>query len=112
MRVLNAAEIRAVEEKENEIGTPFLRLTELAGTACARRIMERVSKQSGSVAIVVGKGKNGGDGFVIARKLQDADYTVSVILAFGKPTAEDAVHNYELAVSLGVPMIDYTEEPA
>ncbi|MBQ9066309.1 MAG: NAD(P)H-hydrate dehydratase [Clostridia bacterium] len=112
MRVLNAAEIRAVEEKENEIGTPFLRLMELAGTACARRIMERVSKQSGSVAIVVGKGKNGGDGFVIARKLQDADYTVSVILAFGKPTAEDAVHNYELAVSLGVPMIDYTEEPA
>ncbi len=105
MDILTAAEIRAVEEKENQIGTHFLELMSRAGTACAEVIMNHFSKDVGSIAVVCGKGKNGGDGFVIARKLHNADYDVSIVLAFGEPTAEDAVINYQKAMDAGIPII-------
>lgn len=111
MDVLTAAEIRAVEEKENSIGTNFYDLMEKAGTSCANHIMERYPKENGPVVCVTGKGKNGGDGFVIARKLKAAGYDVELVLAFGVPTAEDAVKNYALAVDAGVPVLDYPENP-
>ena len=107
MDVLNAAEIRKVEEVENEIGIPFLKLMSLAGKACTREIMNRYPKDCGKVAVVCGKGKNAGDGFVIARKLHENDYDVSIILAFGEPKAEDAVINYDLAIESGVPVFKY-----
>lgn len=111
MDVLTAAEIRAVEETENAIGTNFYDLMEKAGTSCAEHIMQRFPKEGGSVVCVTGKGKNGGDGFVIARKLKEAGYTTDIVMAFGVPTAEDAVKNYGLAGNAGVPMTDYTQEP-
>ena len=105
MDILTADEIREVEELENKIGTPFLKLMSLAGGACAEVIMERFPKELGPVAVVCGKGKNGGDGFVIARKLHNADYDVSIVLAFGEPKAEDAVVNYNKAVDAGIPVV-------
>lgn len=111
MDVLTAAEIRAVEETENAIGTNFYDLMEKAGTACANRIMKEFPKEGGSVVCVTGKGKNGGDGFVIARKLKEAGYQASLVLAFGPPTAEDAVRNYALAVQNEIPVTDYTLAP-
>ncbi|HPZ00336.1 MAG TPA: NAD(P)H-hydrate epimerase, partial [Clostridiales bacterium] len=105
MDILTAAAIRAVEEKENQIGAAFPELMSRAGKACADVIMERFPKECGSVVVVCGKGKNGGDGFVIARKLHNADYDVSVVLAFGEPTAEDAVTNYKKAIDAGIPII-------
>lgn len=105
MDILTAAEIRAVEELENQIGTKFLKLMSLAGEACAKVIMERFPKDCGPVAVVCGKGKNGGDGFVIARRLHNADYDVSIVLAFGEPKAEDAVINYQKALDAGIPVI-------
>ncbi len=107
MQVLTADEIRAVEVREDEIGTKFLRLMEKAGTGCARVLMEQYSPEEGSVAVLCGKGKNGGDGFVIARKLRENDYDVTCILAFGEPAAADAIENYERAKEAGVPMVDF-----
>lgn len=111
MDVLTASEIRAVEETENAIGTHYYDLMEKAGTYCASHIIKEFPKEDGPVVCVTGKGKNGGDGFVIARKLKDAGYESSVVLAFGAPTAEDAVKNYGLAVKDGVPILDYTQAP-
>ena len=110
MKVLKASEIRQVETRENEIGTGFLRLMELAGTECSKEIRKKYSPKDGSVAIVCGKGKNGGDGFVIGRKLKEADYDVTIILPFGNPTAEDAIRNHERALEAGVPVIDYSRD--
>lgn len=93
MKIYTADEIRFVEERENEIGMEFLRLMENAGAACAKRVEKFVKKES-SVVIVCGKGKNGGDGFVIARKLAEVGIRIKVVLAQGAPLAHDAIEMY------------------
>lgn len=107
MNITTAAEIRLIEEKENEVGTKFLRLMELAGAGCADAIMELLSPEEGAVAVLCGSGKNGGDGFVISRKLKEAGYDVSAILAFGAPKAEDTIVNRDRAVEADVPVLSF-----
>lgn len=64
-----------------------------AGCACA----EVIIKESGTprrAVCVCGKGKNGGDGFVIAENLLIAGYNTKVILTDGAPTAEDPLYSF------------------
>ncbi len=96
MIILTADEIRKVEEYEAKNGIDFLRLMENAGSACAKTIGDRIKEKYGAVegrkvCVVCGKGKNGGDGFVIARKLHQSGAKVTVVLAAGMPAAGDAV---------------------
>ena len=68
MRVLTVENTRRVEQLANESGISYLQLMENAGSYCARIIrqtFENTNKRN--VLVVCGKGKNGGDGFVIAR---------------------------------------------
>jgi ADP-dependent NAD(P)H-hydrate dehydratase / NAD(P)H-hydrate epimerase len=80
MKIVTAAEMRAIDRATSErFGVPSLTLMENAGTAVADYILPRC----GSVehfAVFCGKGNNGGDGFVIARKLHEHGKKVHVIL--------------------------------
>lgn len=107
MIITTAEEIRIVEERENEIGTDFLTLMERAGTGCAKRIQKELAPKEGSVTVLSGSGKNGGDGFVIARKLKEVGYDVALVRAFGPAKAEDAVTNESRAKKAGVPIYDW-----
>ena len=107
MIITTADEIRAIEVREDEIGTKFLALMEKAGSGCADLIMEKYAPEGGPVTVVCGSGKNGGDGFVIARKLLKAGYDVSAVLAFGAPKAADAVENFRRANDLAVPVFSW-----
>jgi ADP-dependent NAD(P)H-hydrate dehydratase / NAD(P)H-hydrate epimerase len=63
------------------IGIPGLLLMENAGRAFVEELENRIgSLASKHVAIVCGKGNNGGDGFVIARHLLNKGSSVSVLL--------------------------------
>jgi len=67
----DAAAMRAIDRWAiDEQGVPGLDLMERAGAAVARAV-ERLAPD-GDVAIVCGKGNNGGDGFVTARLLREA----------------------------------------
>lgn len=110
MRVLTAAQIRAVEERAVDTGLDYLRLMENAGSACARFVAEKaqITLESNTAATVVcGKGKNGGDGFVIARKLYDKGAQVCVVLAAGEPTAADALEMYTRMTALPIEVVHY-----
>lgn len=62
-------------------GIPGAILMENAGRACVEVLASRIPALSGKrVAVVCGKGNNGGDGFVIARHLLNRGCVVQVVL--------------------------------
>lgn len=87
---MRMAETLCVERE----GITFLDLMERAGRACSEIIKSETD--TCGVLVICGKGKNGGDGFVIARHLEEAGYNVNILLASGKPKAEDAVKMFSL----------------
>src|ERR671938_1863296 len=82
MRVLTAAQMREADRRTIEdVGIPSLVLMENAGRqvvaaieAIHNDILER------QVAVLCGRGNNGGDGFVVARTLMQRGADVSVFL--------------------------------
>jgi len=79
MKIVTAEEMRAIDRATTEkYGVPSLTLMENAGTAVAEFAQKHFDFNS--VCAVCGKGNNGGDGFVAARKLLEAGKKVSVIV--------------------------------
>src|SRR5436853_7201092 len=83
--VLTAAEMRAAEGAAIAAGTPAARLMERAGAAAA----EAVWRFAGPLPALVlcGPGNNGGDGYVIARRLAERGMKVRVA-ALAEPRSE------------------------
>lgn len=73
------AAIRAIEALALPGAVPPL--MERAGTAAAALAMELLPDQGAPVLVACGPGNNGGDGFVVARRLHAAGYRVSVAFA-------------------------------
>ena len=70
MKITTAAEMREIDRVTTEkFGVPSLTLMENAGTAVARFVLAQYRK-AWRFTIFCGKGNNGGDGFVAARKLE------------------------------------------
>jgi ADP-dependent NAD(P)H-hydrate dehydratase / NAD(P)H-hydrate epimerase len=84
MKVLTAAEMRDVDRLTTErLGVPSLELMETAGTRVAEVLLytaENAGWHPRSIAVLCGKGNNGGDGLVAARHLTGADRRVCVYL--------------------------------
>jgi hydroxyethylthiazole kinase-like uncharacterized protein yjeF len=79
MKIVTAEEMRAIDRATTEkYGVPSLTLMENAGTAVAEFAQKHFDFTS--VCAVCGKGNNGGDGFVAARKLHEAGKKVFVIV--------------------------------
>jgi len=80
MKITTAEEMRNIDRATTErFGVPSLTLMENAGSAIARFILQRYP-EANRVTVICGKGNNGGDGFVVARKLHRAGRVVEVLL--------------------------------
>ena len=112
MRILTAQATRNIEAKAVKQGTGYRQLMENAGTAAAELIWEAYPKAGGPVVVLCGKGNNGGDGFVAARRLCQKGAKVSVVLAGGPPKTEDAAHMRALLTDLPVSVTEDLEEGA
>lgn len=96
MKITTAAEMREIDRATTvHFGVPSLTLMENAGSAVAQFVVGRYPRAN-RVAVVCGKGNNGGDGFVIARKLHAAGRMVEVVLlASPAELRGDALANFQ-----------------
>jgi NAD(P)H-hydrate epimerase len=101
--VLSRAQVREVDRRAmEEYGIPGVVLMENAGRSAAEIVRGRV-RAGGRVAIVCGRGNNGGDGYVIARHLSNAGLEVRLLEAFGGgATAGDAAVHRHTALRMGL----------
>ena len=80
MKIVTAAEMRVIDRSTSErFGVPSLTLMENAGTAVADHVLSAYPSAK-KIVVFCGKGNNGGDGFVAARKLHESGKHVQVIL--------------------------------
>ena len=80
MKIVSAAEMREIDRATSErFGVPSITLMENAGSAVAHFILSDYPRAERG-GILCGKGNNGGDGFVVARKLVEAGRAVRVLL--------------------------------
>jgi hydroxyethylthiazole kinase-like uncharacterized protein yjeF len=107
MKALTAAEIQEVDRLTTErFGVPSHQLMEKAGESVADVFLEQYARKmtdpAGRVAVLCGKGNNGGDGFVVARHLKEEAEQVHVYL-FAKPEElrGDAAKNFARWRDLG-----------
>ena len=85
--ILTAAEMRAAEAAAIAAGTPAAILMERAGTAAAEAIWRFAGPMP--ALVLCGPGNNGGDGYVIARRLAERGVVVRVA-ALAEPGSADA----------------------
>jgi ADP-dependent NAD(P)H-hydrate dehydratase / NAD(P)H-hydrate epimerase len=113
MRVLTAAQMREADRRTiEEIGIPSLVLMENAGRQVVA-VMESSFDDLAArrVAILCGRGNNGGDGLVVARTLRQRGVEVSVFLVGRLAEVHgDARTNLESLGRLGLPVVEIAGE--
>jgi len=94
-----------------ELGLPGVVLMENAGFAVVQEIVEDTKGAKQSVLVLAGGGNNGGDGFVIARRLVDAQFPVRVMLAANKNQLRgDAKIHFEAYTKRNLEVAEYNPE--
>jgi NAD(P)H-hydrate epimerase len=108
MKVLTAAQMREVDRLTIESGIPGLILMENAGCRVVDFLLETFAPlREHSVAVICGKGNNGGDGFVIARQLFSRRLCQSIVAVelFDPETLTgDARENRRMLEASGCPI--------
>ncbi len=96
MWILTKDLIKKSEERSVKDGTfSFKELMYTAGKAAANIILHKYEIKGKKIAVVCGKGNNGGDGCVIAGILAENGGDVEIITPFGPPSTENAAFYYE-----------------
>jgi hydroxyethylthiazole kinase-like uncharacterized protein yjeF len=109
MRVVTSSEMKEIERRADEAGLSYYQMMENAGSGAVEHIVKNHSVSNKSVLIFCGKGNNGGDGFVAARRLHELGAKVNIVLVEGEPKTEDAIKNKLLCESLNIPFYNGKE---
>lgn len=88
MKIVSTAELVGCEQSVITAGTTAADLMERAGRGMAEWIQSEFPAAREAL-VVAGKGNNGGDGFVVARYLAAAGWTIRVVLAEGEKALRD-----------------------
>ena len=112
MKVVTAEQMRHLDRRATEdYAVPSLLLMENAGIrvfVAVARLLE--DAPDASVLVICGKGNNGGDGFVVARHLQDAGMRVTIALAADPEEIRGDAHtNLEIAFRMNIPALQVME---
>ncbi|MCK4653377.1 MAG: NAD(P)H-hydrate dehydratase [Candidatus Cloacimonetes bacterium] len=104
MYILSREEMYALDKYTIEkVGIPGKELMENAGKGSSEFIHNELLKPKSKIAIFCGDGNNGGDGFVIARYLENWGHKIKIFL-LGSPDkmSPETFENYESCKSLKI----------
>lgn len=107
MKILNSEQMRNIDRRTTErFGVPSIVLMENAAIAVVDAIFEHFAASS-RIALLCGTGSNGGDGFAVARHLENRG-VVPVIVIVGERSsiAGDARTNLDICERLGLPIYE------
>ena len=89
MKLVTAAEMRAIEGEAAAAGVSAAALMESAGRAVALAVLEHLGgARARRIVVLVGPGNNGGDGLVAARHLYDLGEDVTIFLLTPRPAGD------------------------
>lgn len=111
MKIVKRDEMLNIERFAiEEIGISGAVLMEIAGNQVADEIMRSYPDRSVPITILIGSGNNGGDGFVIARRLFDAGYTPAAwLLVDPEKLQGDALVQYRIHTARQLPLYSIEE---
>ena len=112
MKLVTASEMRELDRRAiQDLGIPSLVLMENAGRTTYQILRREFPELKGEVAVVAGRGNNGGDGFVVARYLANAGIPVAVfLLGPQEQVSGDARVNLEILAHLGIAVAEVLTE--
>ena len=112
MKLVTAAQMRQLDRQAIEVvGLPSLVLMENAGRATYQVLRQEFPHLQGPVAVVAGRGNNGGDGFVVARYLANDGFPVTVFLMGARDQVKgDARVNLDILAHLGVEVVEVLDD--
>ncbi|MFQ5641255.1 MAG: NAD(P)H-hydrate dehydratase [bacterium] len=108
MKISRVNEMRHLDQRAvSEYGIPEQLLMENAGEAAYFTILNEFGVKDKSFVIFCGSGNNGGDGFVVARKLFSNGARVSVFILGDRKKYKDAARlNLSIAETLGLTLFE------
>ncbi len=112
MELLTAEEIRSLDRAAiDDLGIPGVVLMESAGKGVAGVVADLLVPAGAAVVVLSGRGNNGGDGFVAARRLADMGASVQIfVFAEATRIGGDAAVNLHIAQNLGMEILFVPEE--
>jgi ADP-dependent NAD(P)H-hydrate dehydratase / NAD(P)H-hydrate epimerase len=113
MKILTAEQIREIDRlSTKQFAIPSILLMENAGMRVVEALEERFEDlEELTIAILCGRGNNGGDGFVVARQLiQKGSYPFVFLFAEENEVKGDAKTNLEILKAIGCPPTVVTNE--
>jgi NAD(P)H-hydrate epimerase len=110
MKILDSTQMRNIDRRATErFGVPSIVLMENAAIAVVDALFEHYP-DSARVAILCGTGANGGDGFAVARHLENRGVVPVVIIVGDRARIRgDARTNFTICERLGIPIYDIRE---
>ena len=116
MKVLTAAQMREVDRRTIGLGIPGIVLMENAAHRVVEFLAERYRPLAEQrIAVLCGKGNNGGDGLAIARQLFTRFHPAAldvVLLAAPEELRGDAAANFQMLRACGCPVVHETPASA
>lgn len=109
MKIVTSQQMNGIEALCKSMGIPTNTLMEKAGIAVARRVRRHLGHISGQrIAILVGRGNNGGDGLVASRHLSRWGAKVTAYVCLDRKTPD---LNLLSAIESGVRCIEASSDP-
>jgi ADP-dependent NAD(P)H-hydrate dehydratase / NAD(P)H-hydrate epimerase len=104
---ISAEEMNAIDANCKYFGLLPLQLMENAGSALAREVATRADGKR--IAIIAGRGNNGGDAFVAARHLAEFHPTIYLLGRSKDIATKEAKRNWDILQSLGFDVLEIND---